>query len=147
MPPLDAGDEVGRTAIAFWMGAVGRADAARGISAKGDDMADADVAIAADNLIDLPARRADTGEMRSGTKLGLRQDARDGRMGALASRAAGAVCHRDKARIKGREAGNGAPKIVLHLLGFGRKELERDRGSFLRAKVIMNRGGSVCHDS
>ena len=110
-------------------------------------MADADVAIAADDLVDFAARRADTGEMRRGAKPGLRQDARDGRMGALAGRAAGAVGHGDKARIERREAGNGAPKIALHLLGLGRKELERYRGSFPRARAVMRRSESVCHGS
>src|SRR5205814_1647768 len=64
MLPLDAGNEIRRTAIAIWMRGVGRADAIRRIAAKCDDMADADVVIAADDVVDLAARGADAGQLR-----------------------------------------------------------------------------------
>src|SRR4051794_30630146 len=59
MLPLDAGDQFGRALVAIRMRRVGRADAARWIAAKRDDMADADLMVSADDLVDLAARRAD----------------------------------------------------------------------------------------
>ena len=64
--------------------------------------------------------------MRGRRERGLRQDAPHGRMRALARRAAGAVGHRDEIRRKRREPRDRLPEILLHLLGLGRKELERD---------------------
>src|SRR6202045_508917 len=80
---LDAGHELCRTAIALGMLGVGRANAARRIAAKGYDVADRDIAIAADDLGDLAARRADAGQMRGRQQFGFSQDARDGGMGTL----------------------------------------------------------------
>jgi len=64
MLPLDAGHEIGRSAIAIRMRGVGGADAIRRIAAQRHDMADADVVIAADDIVDLAARRANAGQMR-----------------------------------------------------------------------------------
>ncbi len=61
MALLDAGDELGRALIAVGMGEVGRADAAGRIAAQRHDVADADLVIAVDDLVDLAARGADAG--------------------------------------------------------------------------------------
>src|SRR6202022_4938188 len=64
MLPLDAGNEIRRTAIAIRMRNVGGADAAGRIAAKCDDMADADIVIAAGDLVDLPPPRPRPGPGR-----------------------------------------------------------------------------------
>src|ERR1700674_3716434 len=63
MLPLDAGHQISRMAVAIRMGGVGGADAIRRIAAKCDDVADADLMIAVDDIVDLAARRADAGQM------------------------------------------------------------------------------------
>jgi hypothetical protein len=77
---------------------VGGADAAGRIAAQGDDMADADVVVAADDFVDLAARRANAGQMRGRQQVGLSQDTGDGGMGALAGRSAGAIGNGDEVR-------------------------------------------------
>ena len=49
------------------------------------------------------ARRRDAGQMRGRRQRGLRQDALDGRVGALARRAAGAIGDRDEVRRQRRQ--------------------------------------------
>jgi len=83
----DAGDELGRTLVAVRMSDIGRADAAGRIAAQRHDVADTDLMVAVDDLVDLAARGADAGQMRGRQQVGLAQDAADGRMGALAGRA------------------------------------------------------------
>src|ERR1700731_3068012 len=61
---LDAGDEFGRGLVAIRMRGVGGADAAGRIAAQRDDVADAGLVIAADDIVDLAARGADTGQVR-----------------------------------------------------------------------------------
>ena len=56
----------------------------------------------------------------------LREDALDGRVGALAGRAAGAVGHRDEIRLQRREPRDRFPERLLHLRGLRRKKFERD---------------------
>ena len=94
-----------------------------------DDVADADLVIAVDDLVDLPrdARHKSDARPASG---GLGQDAGDGGMGALAGRSAGAIGHRDEIRRERRQPVDGVPQVALHLFGLGRKELEGDRGRF-----------------
>ncbi len=137
---LDAGDELGRGLVAVGMGLVGGADAGRGIAAQRDDVADADLVIARDDVVDLALRRADAGQMRGRDQAGLFQDAGDGGMGALAGRAAGAIGHRDEVGAERRQPLDGLPQAALHLLGLRREELEGDRGRFQRA-VPVGRGG------
>ena len=50
--------------VAVGMRGVGGADAARRIAAQRHDVADADLMIAVDDLVDLAARGADAGQMR-----------------------------------------------------------------------------------
>src|ERR1700676_2831803 len=94
MLPLDAGHEIRRTAIAIRMRGVGRADAIRRIATQRHDMADADVVIAADDIVDLAARRANAGQMRGRQKPGFRRNAGDGGMGAFAARPPRAISYR-----------------------------------------------------
>ena len=122
------------------MGPVGRADAVRRIAAQRHDVADADIVIAADDVVDLAVRRADAGQMRGRQQGGLLQDAGDGGMGALPRRSAGAVGHRDEARRQRRQPLDGLPQALLHLLGLGRKELEGDR-RLLQSGVPVRCGG------
>ncbi len=133
MPPLDAGDEFGRTAIAVGMRRVRRADAAGRVAAQRDDMADADVVIAADDLVDLATRGAHAGQMRGRQQVGLSQDAGDGGMGALPRRSAGAIGHRDEIGRQRRETFYRLKQAAFHLLRLGREELERDVRGFGRA--------------
>src|SRR5260370_38061587 len=93
MLPLDTGNENRRMAIAIRMRGVGCADAAWRIAAKCYDMADADIMIAADDIVDLPPRPAKPGQMRGRPKGGFSQNARKGGVGALAGRPAGALRH------------------------------------------------------
>src|SRR5258705_7259431 len=130
---LDACNKLGRRAIAIGMRGIGRADAARRIAAQRDDVADADIVIAADDLVDLAARGANAGQMRGRQEIGLGEDAGNGGMSALAGRAAGAIGHGNEIRGERRETLDGLPQALLHLLGLRRKELEGDRGRFERA--------------
>src|SRR6266404_153492 len=130
MLPLDTGNEIRRTAITIRMRGVGGADAARRIAAKCYDMTDADIVIAADDLVDLAARRADAGQMRGRQQVSLSKDARDGGMGALPRGPAGAIGHRDEIGSQRRKTLDGFPQAALHFLGFRREELEGDRGAF-----------------
>ena len=98
MPPLDAGDEFGRGLVTVGMGGVGGADAAGRIAAQRHDMADANLMIAIDDLVDFAARGADAGQMRGRQQIGFGQDAGDGGMGALAGRSARAIGHGDEIR-------------------------------------------------
>jgi len=139
MLPLDAGDEIRRTAIAIRMRGVGGADAAWRIAAQRHDMADADVVIAADDIVDLAARRANAGQMRGRQKPGFRQNAGDGRMGALAGRPSRAIGNGHEAGRERCETLDGVPQIALHLLGLRREEFERDGRRLWRA-VPVGRG-------
>ena len=96
--PLDAGDEFGRSLVAVGMRGIGGADAAGRIAAQRHDVADADLVIAADDVVDLAARGSDAGQMRRRDEVGLGEDAGDGGMGALPGRSAGAIGHRDEIR-------------------------------------------------
>src|ERR1700687_6165653 len=145
MLPLDTGHEIRRMAIAVRMRGVGCADAARRIAAQCDDMADADIVIAADDIVDLAARRADAGQMRGRQKVGLSEDAGDGGMGALPGRSAGAIGDRDEIGRERRETLDGLPQAALHLLRLRREELERDRRGFRRAVSIRRGGRNLGH--
>ena len=151
MLPLDAGNKLRRTAIAVRMRGVGGADAAWRIAAQRDDMADADIVIAADDIVDLAARSADAGQMRGRQQLGLGQDAGDGGMGALAGRSAGAIGHGDEIGRERRETLDRLPQAALHLLGLRREELERDRRGFQRAVSVRcgrrNLGHGTTHST
>ena len=82
----------------------GRADAARRIAAQSDDVAHADVPIAADHIVDFLARRRDASEMRGRLHIGFAGDARDDGVRAFARGAAGAIGHRNEFRMQRREA-------------------------------------------
>ena len=110
-----------------------------GIAAQRHDVADADLVIAVDDVVDLAARGADAGQMRGRRQLGFVQDAGDGGMGALAGRAAGAVGHRDEVGRERRQPLDGVPQAALHLLGLRREELEGDRRRFQRAVPVRAR--------
>ena len=142
---LDAGDEFGGGLIAIGMGRVGRADAAGRIAAQRHDVADADVVIAADDVVDLAARSSDAGQMRGRQQVGLVEDAGDGGMGALPRRSAGAVGDRDEVGRQRRQPLDGLPQALLHLLGLGREELEGDRGRFERALPVGGGGRNLGH--
>ena len=113
---LDAGDQVGRALIAVGMRLIGRADAGGGIAAQRHDVADADLVIARDHVVDLALRCADAGQMRGRRQIGLFEDAGDGRMGALAGRSPGAIGHRHEIGGKRRQPVDGFPERALHLL-------------------------------
>src|SRR5216684_3770620 len=116
MLPLDTGNEIRRMAIAIRMRGVGGADAAWWIAAKCDDMADADIVIAADDVVDLAARSPNAGQMRGRQQVGFSQDAGDGGMGALSGRSAGAIGHRYEIGREWRQPLDGVPQAALHLL-------------------------------
>ena len=132
--PPDAGNEVGGILVSARMRRVGRADAAGRIAAQRHDMRDADVAIIAHHRIDFLARGVDAGQMRRRHKRGLVEHALDGRVRALAGRAAGAVGHRHEMRRQRRKPLDRVPKRTLHLFGLRRKELERDAAASCRVR-------------
>src|ERR1700730_3164225 len=98
-------------------------------------MADARLPIAAHDLGDFSARGADAGEMRGGHKIVLGENALDGRVRALARRAAGPVGHRYEYRAKWREAADGVPQVLFHFGRSRREELERDAEPGIRAEL------------
>jgi len=87
--------------------------------------------IAIHDLVDVALGRGDAGEMRGRSQFGFTENPRDGRMGALAGRAARAVGDGDEIRIERRQPGDDVPQAALHLFRLRRKELERDRRAFL----------------
>ena len=87
----------------------------------------------------------DAGEMRGRRQRGLGQDALDGRVGALARRAAGAIGHRDEIRPQRREPLDRLPQRLLHLLGLRRKELERDADRARRRRLAQRLGAWRVH--
>ena len=101
---LDAGDEVGGVAVAAGMRRVALAEPAGGIAAQRHDVAHARGAVVADHGVDFVAGGGDAGEMGRRRQRGLRQDALDGGMGALAGRAAGAIGDRDEVRLERAQA-------------------------------------------
>jgi hypothetical protein len=129
------------------MRGVGGADAAGRIAAQRHDVADADLVIAADDIVDLAARRADAGQMRGRQQAGFVEDAGDGGMGALAGRSAGAIGHRDEIGRQRRETLDGVPQAALHLLGLGREELKGDRGRLQRTVSVRRGGRNLGHDT
>ena len=149
VPLLDARNEVGGTLVAVGMGWNRCAPMPpAGSPRRADDVADADLVIAVDDLVDLPARGADAGQMCGRQQRGFPEDAGDGRMGALAGRAAGAVGHGDEFRVERGEPVDGLPEIALHLFRLGRKELEGDcrplRGEVpFEVPVFLARAGVV----
>src|SRR5215467_13922773 len=64
--------------------------------------------------------------MRGGRERGLVEDTLDGRVRALAGRAAGAVSDRHEARGERRQPRDRFPQRLVHLLGLRREELEGD---------------------
>src|SRR3546814_1348445 len=85
------------------------------------------------NRVNLFARRFDAGQVRRGRHRALLRDARDGGVGALARRAAGAIGHRDEARGERLERAKGFPKLRFHLLGLGREERSEEHTSELQS--------------
>ena len=73
--------------------------------------------------------------MRGRRERGLGQDALDGRVRALARRAAGAVGDRDEVGLQRRKPRDRLPQRLLHLLGLRREELEGDADAALVAGV------------
>ena len=71
--------------------------------------------------------------MRRRRQRGFGEDALDGRVRALAGRAAGAIGDRDEVRLERREPRDRLPQRLFHLLGLRREELERDADAALVA--------------
>src|SRR4030081_3844105 len=99
----------------------------------------------ADDVVVLAAPRAQAGQMRGGQKLGFSKNTRDGRMGALARRAAGAIGHGNEVGREWRKTLDGLPQTALHLLGLRREKLEGDRRGFKRAVPIRRGGRNLGH--
>ena len=123
---LDAAHEIGGVDVAAGRRLIALADAARRVAAQGHDVADAQIPIIADDVVELGLGRGDASQMRGRLQRALAQHARDGRVRALARRAAGAIGHRDIARTKRLEPPDRAPQRLLHRRRLGREELERD---------------------
>src|SRR5262249_18876423 len=99
-------------------------------------VADADLVVAVDDLVDLAARGADAGQVRGRQQLGLFEDAGDGRVRPFPRRAASAIGHRDEVGLKRRQPPDGLPQVLLHLASLRREELERDRRPLWRAMPV-----------
>ena len=104
---------------------VARAGACDGIAAQRHDVADAGIAVAADDLVDFALGGLHTGQMRGGHERGFLDQSRHGGVRALARRTAGAVGDGDEPRADRLEAADGLPQALFHLVRLGRKELER----------------------
>jgi hypothetical protein len=104
------------------------ARALRRITTQRDDVTNAIRPIVAGDSQYFLARRADTGQMRSGGQRGALLYLRDDVVSARASRAVGTVSHRHEARLQRRQAFDRSPQCLLHRLVLGREELERHRG-------------------
>ena len=105
---------------------VGRVEAGRRVAAQRHDMAHARVVIGAERPADFVLRRADAGQMRGGLHRRFAHEPRDGRVRALAGRAAGAVGDRDEVRVERLEPLRRLPEVRLHLRRLRREELEGD---------------------
>ena len=119
-------DEVRSIPVALWMRRERLADALCRVTAQRHDATDPCFLIAPHHRIDLVPRRADAGEMRGRVDPGLGLHPADHPERALARRAAGAVGHRDEARMQWRQLVDRLPEPLLHDVSLGRKELERD---------------------
>ena len=124
--PLDPLHQFGGRGVAFRMGPVGVADALGRVAAQGHDVAHARVPVGLHHRVDLVAGGVHAGEVGGGLEAGLADHPGDRVVGALAGRAAGPVGHRDEARLERREALDGVPEDLLHLVGLRREELDRD---------------------
>ena len=129
--------EVGGIREAAGVRLVGRLPGRR-VAAQRDDVSHARVPVAARDVEDLLARRADAGQVRGRRKRGFAQDAGDRVVRALAGRPVRTVGDRYEARRERRETLDGLPQRALHLRVAGRKELERheNRPQQLRSRRI-----------
>ncbi len=97
------------------------------VAAKRDDVADAEIPIAARDVFDLAPARADAGQVRGGRERGFMDDALDRLVGALAGRTASPVGHGHEPGLQWREGLDRLPQGLGHPLVLRRKELEADR--------------------
>ena len=114
--------------VAVGMRRVALAGAAERIAAQRHDMADAGLRHRRAITASISARvGGDAGQMRGRRQRGLGEDAFDGRVGALARRAAGAIGHRDEGRPQRRQPRDRLPQRLFHLRGFRREESKETR--------------------
>src|SRR5437868_2400699 len=80
------------------------------VAAQGDDVTDAQLPVVARDRVHLFTRGTDAGEVGRRSQRRLLEDAFDGGVGALASRAAGAIGDRDEPRLQGSESLDRGPQ-------------------------------------
>ena len=119
---FDAAHEMRRGRIAERIWHETGSDAAGRIAAQRDNVANADIPVIPDDLIDFVLRRRDAGEMRGRLHMRLAGNARDNVMGAFAGRAAGAIGDGDKMWLQRLQTLHRLPELRLHFRRFRRKE-------------------------
>ena len=102
------------------------AHAARRIAAQRHDMADAGIPVGARDVVDLALGGGHAGEVGRGIDAGFALQPRDGVMGTLARRAAGAVGHRKKLRFERCQLCADTTQFFNSLRGLRREELYRN---------------------
>ena len=121
--PAQARDQFGRIGIAARMRLVGRADAARRVAPKRDEVLHADRLEFRDDGMHLLPRRPDAGQVRGGRQAHL-QELAHGRQRRRLGGTAGAIGDRHEARRIGRELGGRFPELAFGLRRLGREEFE-----------------------
>ena len=109
--------------------------ARRRIAAQRHDVAHAGVAIGATTSSTSSRVAATQVRCAAGFSVGFLDDARDGGVGALARRAAGAVGHGHEARPSGARRSIELPQGLLHLVGLRREEFEGDADAARPARL------------
>ncbi|CAK0745228.1 hypothetical protein WCLP8_1550005 [uncultured Gammaproteobacteria bacterium] len=90
-------------------------------------MTNAFTPIGAGNVIDLRAGGRDAGQMRGGDQAGFALNSGHGGVSPFPGRPPGTIGNGHKRWCQRRKTQHGLPQALLHLFGFGRKELETDR--------------------
>ena len=129
------------------MGRERLADPLRGITAQCHDAANPGRLKTTDHRIDFILAGADTGQVRSGIDTGIGLDLGDHAQRALARRTAGAVGHRDKARLERSKLVDRVPEALFHCVGLGREEFKgklqlwpRGGGLAAGAQIVVDHG-------
>jgi hypothetical protein len=124
---LEQLDELPRVGEALRMGNPGRIWVAGRVAAQREDVAHANVGVAADDVAQLRDRVVDRGEVGHRVQLGLLGNRAGHLDGALARGPACPVRYGDERRLELLDATHGAPELPLTLVGLRREELERER--------------------
>lgn len=123
--------EVGATGIDFGV-----------VSAEGEDVSDAELGVALEDVVDFGVGGADAGEVGGDGEVGFGFESGDKVVGALSGGTAGTVGNGDEGGVEGHETSDVAEEFFRASLGFGGEELEADGGPLGLEDVSDSHGSS-----